>query len=460
MPYDLREVLDTVRMTEMEHFDIRTITLGISLRDCSSRLPQTVRARVYDKIRRAAAHHVAVAEEVEALYGVHIANKRIAVTPIALVADGLSRDEMIGLAQILDTAAAHVGVNYVAGFSALVEKGMTGGDRALMEALPTVLAMTERVCASVNCASTAAGINADAVLKTAEVIKETARLSAARDSVGCAKLVAFCNAVQDNPFVAGAFHGTSEAEAVINIGISGPGVVLRAVRELGPQADFGSLCEAIKKMAFKITRAGELIGRRCAERLGRRTGVPVTFGVVDLSLAPTPAEGDSMADILVAMGLEDVGAPGTTAALAMLNESVKKGGLMGAGYVGGLSGAFMPVSEDQAMARAAERGHITLEKLEAMSAVCSVGLDMVALPGDTPVETIAGILFDEFAIGMINNKTTGARIIPVHGKRVGDYAEFGGLLGSAPVMPVSRLASHVFARRGGRIPAPIRSLTN
>ncbi len=460
MPYDLREVLDTVRMTEMEHFDIRTITLGISLRDCSSRLPQTVRARVYDKIRRAAAHHVAVAEEVEALYGVHIANKRIAVTPIALVADGLSRDEMIGLAQILDTAAAHVGVNYVAGFSALVEKGMTGGDRALMEALPTVLAMTERVCASVNCASTAAGINADAVLKTAEVIKETARLSAARDSVGCAKLVAFCNAVQDNPFVAGAFHGTSEAEAVINIDISGPGVVLRAVRELGPQADFGSLCEAIKKMAFKITRAGELIGRRCAERLGRRTGVPVTFGVVDLSLAPTPAEGDSMADILVAMGLEDVGAPGTTAALAMLNESVKKGGLMGAGYVGGLSGAFMPVSEDQAMARAAERGHITLEKLEAMSAVCSVGLDMVALPGDTPVETIAGILFDEFAIGMINNKTTGARIIPVHGKRVGDYAEFGGLLGSAPVMPVSRLASHVFARRGGRIPAPIRSLTN
>lgn len=298
------------------------------------------------------------------------------------------------------------------------------------------------------------------MLKVAHLIKETAQLTAENDSIGCAKFVAFCNAVQDNPFVAGAFHGVSEAEAVINIGISGPGVVLRAVREVGTGADFGTMYEAIKRMAFKITRAGELIGRRCAERLRQRSGIAIEFGIVDLSLAPTPAEGDSIGDILIAMGLEDVGAPGTTAALAMLNEAVKKGGLMGASYVGGLSGAFMPVSEDQAMRRAAEKGHITIEKLEAMSAICSVGLDMVAIPGDTPAETIAGILFDEFAIGMINNKTTAARLIPVVGKGVGDSAEFGGLLGGAPIMPVSKLSSSVFTHRGGRIPAPIRSLTN
>ncbi|MFQ5568515.1 MAG: PFL family protein [Rhodothermales bacterium] len=460
MPYDIHEVLDTVRMTEMEHFDIRTITLGISLRDCSSRLPQTVRARVYDKIRRTAAHHVAVTEEVEALYGVQITNKRIAVTPIALIADGLKRDDMIGLAQILDTAADHVGVDFLAGFSALVDKGMTGGDRALLDALPTALAMTEHVCGSVNCGSTENGINADAVIKTAEAIQEMARLTADRDSIGCCKFVAFCNAVQDNPFVAGAFHGPSEADAVINVGISGPGVVLRTVRELGADADFGQLFEAIKRTAFKITRAGELIGRQCAQRLNQRTGVPVEFGVVDLSLAPTPTEGDSVGDVLMAMGLEDVGAPGTTAALALLNEAVKQGGLMAASYVGGLSGAFIPLSEDQAMIRAAERGHLSLEKLEAMSSICSVGLDMIALPGDTPVETLAGILFDEFAIGMINNKTTACRLIPVHGKRVGDYAEFGGLLGRAPIMPVPNLSSSLFTRRGGRIPSPIRSLTN
>ena len=460
MHYDIREVLDTVRMTEMEHFDIRTITLGISLRDCASRLPQTVRARVYDKIRRTAAHHVAVTEEIEALYGVRITNKRISITPMAQVAEGLSRDDFIDLAGILDTAAEHVGVDYLAGFSALVEKGMTEGDRTLLAALPYALASTNRVCGSVNCGSTAAGINADAVLQVAHLIKETARLTADKDSIGCAKFVAFCNAVQDNPFVAGAFHGVSEAEAVINIGISGPGVVLRAVRDLGTGADFGTLFEAIKRMAFKITRAGELIGRRCAERLRQRSGMPIEFGIVDLSLAPTPAEGDSIGDILIAMGLEDVGAPGTTAALAMLNEAVKKGGLMGASYVGGLSGAFMPVSEDQAMRRAAERGHISLEKLEAMSAICSVGLDMVAIPGDTPAETIAGILFDEFAIGMINNKTTAARLIPVVGKGVGESAEFGGLLGGAPIMPVSQLSSYAFTHRGGRIPAPIRSLTN
>ena len=323
-----------------------------------------------------------------------------------------------------------------------------------------MLATTQRVCASVNCGSTQAGINADAVLQLAGVIKETARLTADRDSIGCARLVSFCNAVPDNPFVAGAFHGPSEPEAVINVGISGPGVVLRTVRELGTEACFGDLCEAIKRTAFKITRAGELIGRQCAERLDQRTSVPISFGIVDLSLAPTPEEGDSVGEILIAMGLEDVGAPGTTAALAMLIESVKKGGVMAASRVGGLSGTFLPVSEDLAMIRAAERGHLSIEKLEAMTAVCSLGLDMIPIPGDTPAETIAGLMLDEFAIGMINNKTTACRLIPVHGKRVGEYAEWGGLLGHAPIMPVPRLSSQSFARRGGRIPAPIRSLTN
>lgn len=460
MSYDLREVLDTVQMLEVEHFDIRTITLGISLRDCASRLPQTVRARVYDKVRRTAAHHVQVAQEVESLFGVRIANKRVSVTPVAMLADGHTHDDLLALAQMLDTAAEHVGVDYLAGFSALVEKGFTSGDDRLIGALPEALARTQRLCGSVNCGSTAAGINGDAVLRVAHAIREAARLTADRDAIGCAKFVAFCNAVEDNPFVAGAFLGPSEPEAVINVGISGPGVVLRAVRELGPGADFSTLCEAIKRVAFKITRVGELIGRRCATRLSQRAGLEIPFGVVDLSLAPTPAEGDSIGEILKAMGLEDVGAPGTTAALAMLNEAVKRGGLMGSSHTGGLSGAFMPVAEDQAMIAAAERGHITLEKLEAMSAICSVGLDMVAIPGDTPAETIAGILFDEFAIGMVNNKTTAVRIIPVPGKGVGDSAEYGGLLGRAPIMPVSGLGNAVFARRGGRIPAPIRSLTN
>lgn len=460
MAFDLHEVVDTVRMTEVEQFDIRTITLGISLRDCSSRLPQTVRARVYDKIRRTAAHHVAVAEEVESLYGIRITNKRISVTPVAIIADGFSKDDMVGLAQVMDTAAEHVGIDYLAGFSALVEKGMTGGDQALISALPTALAMTNHICGSINCGSTSAGINATAVLEVAKAVKELARLTADRDSIGCCKVVSFCNAVQDNPFVAGAFHGPSEPEAVINVGISGPGVVLRTVRELGPQTDFGSLFEAIKRTAFKITRAGELIGRQCAERLNRRSGVDIQFGVVDLSLAPTPAEGDSIGEILKAMGLEDVGAPGSTAALALLNEAVKQGGLMAASYVGGLSGAFIALSEDAAMIRAAERGHISIEKLEAMTSICSVGLDMIPIPGDTPVETLAGIMFDEFAIGMINNKTTACRLIPVNGKSVGDYAEWGGLLGRGPIMPVSTLSSSIFAKRGGRIPAPIRSLTN
>lgn len=459
MSLELREVLDTVQMTEADQFDIRTVTLGISLRGCGSRSAEATRQKIMDRVLRQAEHHVGVVDEVSALYGVRVANRRIAVTPVAIVADGLGPADFVSIARGLDEAAAAVGVDYLAGFSALVEKGFTPGDRALLDALPEALASTMHVCGSVNCGSTKAGINADAVLDVARLIKDLARRTADADSIGCGKFVAFCNAVQDNPFVAGAFHGVSEPGAVVNVGLSGPGVVLRAVRELGG-ADFGTLTDAIKRMTFRITRAGELIGRRCAERLSARSGERVEFGIVDISLAPTPAERDSIGDILIAMGLEDVGAPGTTAALAMLNEAVKRGGLMAARHVGGLSGAFMPVSEDQAMIAAAERGHLTLEKLEAMSAICSVGLDMVAIPGDTPAETIAGILLDEFAIGMINDKTTAVRIIPVHGKGVGEFADYGGLLGRAPVMPVSGLSSAAFVTRGGRIPAPIRSLTN
>jgi uncharacterized protein len=458
--YSLHEVLDAVQMTEVDQFDIRTVTLGISLRGLRSRSAEATRQKIVDHIRRQAEHHVSVVDEIANLYGVRVANRRVSVTPIAIACDGFSQAEMVSFARGLDEAAKAVGVDYLAGFSALVEKGFTSGDRALIDALPEALASTDHVCGSVNCGSTKAGINTDAVLDVSRAIKEIARLTADRDSIGCGKFVAFCNAVGDNPFVAGAFHGVSEAGAVINVGISGPGVVLRVVQDLGADADFGALTDAIKRAAFRITRAGELIGRRCATRLSERSGDRIEFGVVDISLAPTPAERDSIADILVAMGLEDVGAPGTTAALAMLNEAVKRGGLMAARHVGGLSGAFMPVSEDQGMIAAVEKGHLTLEKLEAMSAICSVGLDMVAIPGDTAVETIAGVLLDEFAIGMINDKTTAVRIIPVHGKGVGEYADYGGLLGRAPVMPVSTLGNAAFVNRGGRIPAPIRSLTN
>ncbi len=447
-------------MTEADAFDIRTVTLGISLRGCGSRDPESTRQNIYDRITHTARHHVAAAREIEELYGISIANKRCSITPAAIVADGFSPEDFVRLAKTLDEAAEVVGVDYLAGFSALVEKGSTPGDRALIEALPEALATTNRVCSSIACASTQAGINADAVLDVARMIKKTARLTSDRDSIGCAKFVAFCNAVGDNPFVAGAFHGVSEPGNVVNVGISGPGVVLRAVKALGDTADFGAITDAIKRTAFKITRAGELIGRRVAEKLSEASGETIPFGVVDISLAPTPAERDSVGDILVAMGLEYAGAPGTTAALAMLNEAVKRGGLMAARHVGGLSGAFMPVSEDQAMIEAAAKGHLSLAKLEAMSAICSVGLDMVAIPGDTPAETIAGILFDEFAIGMVNDKTTAVRILPVHGKGVGEWADYGGLLGRAPIMEVSGLSSSVFARRGGRIPAPIRSLTN
>ena len=429
MSFDVREVLDTVQMLEVEHFDIRTVTLGISLRDCSSRLSQTVNARVYDKIRRSASLHVAVAEEVEGIYGVKIVNKRISVTPVSLIADGATPSDFVSLAGALDSAAKDVGVDFIAGFSALAEKGMTTGDEALIEALPEAMAATERVCGSVNCASTAAGMNVDAVTRMAAAVKRTAELTKSQNSIGCTKLVAFCNAVQDNPFIAGSFHGPSEGEFALNVGISGPGVVLRTVEDLGTGATFGELAEAIKRTAFKITRAGELIGRQCADRLAARSGLPIKFGVVDISLAPTPAEGDSVGDVLIAMGLEDVGAPGTTAALALLNDAVKKGGLMASSRVGGLSGSMIPLSEDQAMIRAALNGNLSLEKLEAMTSICSVGLDMIAVPGDTPASTIAGIMMDEFAIGIINNKTTSARIIPVAGKQAGDYVNWGGSAG-------------------------------
>ena len=456
----LAEVLETVQMTEADAFDIRTVTLGVSLRGCQSRDAESTRQNVYDRVTGAAEHHLAAAQAVEALYGVRIANKRVSITPAALACDGFSPDDFVKLARTLDRAAAEIGVDYLAGFSALVEKGTTPGDAALIESLPEALSTTARVCGSVACASTRAGINADAVLAVAKAILGMSRASADRDSIACAKFVAFCNAVGDNPFVAGAFHGPSEPALALNVGISGPGTVLRAVESLGPNADFGAVTDAVKRTAFKITRAGELVGRRVAEELTRRTGQPVPFGIVDISLAPTPAERDSVGDVLKAMGLQEVGAPGTTAALAMLNEAIKRGGLMAARHVGGLSGAFMPVSEDTAMIEAAAAGHLTIEKLEAMSAICSVGLDMVAIPGDTPAETVAGILFDEFAIGMINDKTTAVRLLPIAGKGVGEWAEYGGLLGRAPVMAVSQLSSAVFSNRGGRIPAPIRSLTN
>lgn len=453
MSYNFDEIIQTLRMTELDHFDIRTVTLGISLRDCASRNVETTAQKIYDKITRTAERHVENARRVEKLYGISIANKRIAVTPVAIACDGLNSDEFVKVAHALDRAARECGVDYIAGYSALVQKGYTNGDRELIKSIPQALAETGRVCSSVNVASTKAGVNMNAVLEMAHVIKKTAVLTQEQDGIGCAKLVVFCNVPEDNPFVAGAFHGVTEAEVVLNVGISGPGVVLDAIRRLG-KTDFMQLAEEIKKTSFKITRAGEIIGRKTAEGLG------VPFGIVDLSLAPTPAIGDSIADIIEAMGLESVGAPGTTAALALLNESVKKGGIMATSSVGGMSGAFIPVSEDQGMIRAAEKGHLSLEKLEAMTSVCSVGLDMIAIPGKTPAETIAGIIADECAIGMVNNKTTAVRILPIHGKDVGEFVDYGGLLGRAPIMPVRNLDSSVFVTRGGQIPPPIRSLTN
>ncbi len=451
MTYEPNEIIETIHMTEVEHLDIRTVTLGISLRDCSDRDPKRLISNIREKLLGTAENHVATVEKVSTEFGIPIANKRISVTPISVVADGHDHETFVRVCQTLDQCAAELGIDYLAGYSALVQKGMTRGDRTLIESIPDAIGCTQRVCSSVNVASTKAGINMDAVAIMAQIIKKLAE--ATEEAIGCCKLVVFANAVEDNPFIAGAFHGISEPETVINVGISGPGVVLSAIKRSG-QCDLGVLAEVIKRTAFKVTRMGEMVGRKVSERLG------IPFGIIDLSLAPTPAEGDSVADIFEAMGLERCGCHGTTAALMMLNDAVKKGGLMASSYVGGLSGAFIPVSEDAGMIRAVEAGALSLEKLEAMTAVCSVGLDMVAVPGDTPWESIAGIIADECAIGVANHKTTAVRIIPVTGKGVGQSAEYGGLLGTAPVMPVSKFSSRNFILRGGRIPAPASGINN
>jgi len=450
----IEEILETIQMVESENLDIRTITMGISLRDCAHSDIKKMGQKIYDKVTGYARNLVRVADELEKEYGIPIINKRISLTPISIVAESCAQKDYTYIATIMDKAAKEVGIDFIGGFSALVHKGFTAGDINLLNSLPEALSSTKRVCASVNVAATRTGINMDAVLAMGNIIKETAELTSDRDGIGCAKLVVFANAVEDNPFMAGAFHGIGEPECVVNIGISGPGVVCTALKKLGKNADFGQLSETIKKTAFKITRAGELIGREASRRLG------VRFGIIDLSLAPTPAVGDSIANILEEMGLEKCGTHGTTAALALLNDAVKKGGAMATSYVGGLSGAFIPVSEDAGMISAVEAGALDINKLEAMTCVCSVGLDMIAIPGDTSAETISAIIADEAAIGVINNKTTAVRIIPAPGKKAGDWVEFGGLLGRGPVMDVNKFDCAVFVRRGGQIPAPINSLNN
>lgn len=453
MPYTPQEILETIQMIENYHFDIRTVTMGINLLDCAGPDLDSVSRKVYAKITGLAAKLVETAHLMEQTYGVPIINKRIAVTPISLVVQSTNTDDFTKLAQTLDQAAADLGIDFIGGYSALVHKGATPGEIKLIESIPDALSSTQKVCSSVNVATTKAGINMDAVYQMAKIIKKAAEATAAQQGIACAKLVVFANAPEDNPFMAGAFHGSGEGEAVINIGISGPGVVKAAVDRL-PDCDFRTLAEEIKRVAFKITRVGELIGRKVSERL------KVPFGIVDLSLAPTPTVGDSVANILEAMGLERCGGPGTTAALALLNDAVKKGGAMASSSIGGLSGAFIPVSEDAGMIAAVQAGALSIEKLEAMTSVCSVGLDMIAVPGDTSAETIAAIIADEMAIGMINNKTTAVRIIPVPGKTVGERVDFGGLLGSAPIMPVRTFNAERFVKRGGRIPAPLQALTN
>ncbi len=449
------EVNETNKMIEQENLDVRTITLGISLLDCVDTDLERLRKRIYQKITKKAENLVSVGRAIEMEYGIPIVNKRISVTPIALVGGNAcqSPEDFVTLAKTLDDAAKTVGVNFIGGYSALVSKGMTPAEERLIRSIPQALAETDRVCSSVNVGSTKTGINMDAVKLMGEIILETARKTEDRDSCGCTKLVVFCNAPDDNPFMAGAFHGVTEADSIINVGVSGPGVVKNALKS-ARGADFETLCETIKRTAFKVTRVGQLV----AQEASRKMEVP--FGIVDLSLAPTPAVGDSVADILKEIGVEHPGAPGTTAALALLNDQVKKGGVMASSSVGGLSGAFIPVSEDQGMIDAVEAGALTLEKLEAMTCVCSVGLDMIAIPGDTPASTISGIIADEAAIGMVNQKTTAVRLIPVIGKGVGDSVEFGGLLGHGPVMPVNRFACDAFVQRGGRIPAPIHSFKN
>jgi uncharacterized protein (UPF0210 family) len=447
------EILQTIEMIDQQHLDIRTITMGISLRDCAHPDIDVCCNKVYDKITKYAENLVKTGEDIEKEFGIPIVNKRISVTPIAMVAESCEANTYVPLAKAMDRAAAAVGVNFIGGFSALVHKGCTKGDEVLISSIPEALAATERVCSSVNVATTRAGINMDAVAEMGRVIKRAAALTAENGGMACAKLVVFANAVEDNPFMAGAFHGLGEPECVINVGVSGPGVVHHALQAVKGQG-FDVVAETIKKTAFRITRMGQLV----AQEASRRLGVP--FGIVDLSLAPTPAVGDSVADILEEMGLSSVGAHGTTAALALLNDAVKKGGVMASSRVGGLSGAFIPVSEDAGMIAAVEKGALTIEKLEAMTCVCSVGLDMIAVPGDTPAETISAIIADESAIGVVNNKTTAVRIIPAPGTKVGDVVDFGGLLGTAPVMPVNPNDSSVFVGRGGHIPAPLHSLKN
>ena len=449
------EVSETNNMITQEKLDVRTITMGISLLDCIDSSVEKVCENVYNKITTLAKNLVSTGKDIEKEYGIPIVNKRISVTPIALVGSAACKttDDFVEIAKSLDRAAKEVGVNFLGGYSALVSKGMTKAEELLIRSIPKALAVTERVCSSVNIGSTKTGINMDAVRLMGNIVKEAAEYTKDQDSLGCAKLVVFCNAPDDNPFMAGAFHGVSEADAIINVGVSGPGVVMHAISQVRGQ-NFEVLCETIKKTAFKITRVGQLV----AQEASRRLGIP--FGIIDLSLAPTPAVGDSVAEILEEIGLEEVGAPGTTAALAMLNDQVKKGAIMASSYVGGLSGAFIPVSEDQGMIDAVKANALTLEKLEAMTCVCSVGLDMIAIPGDTPATTISGIIADEMAIGMVNQKTTAVRLIPVIGKGVGEMVEFGGLLGYAPIMPVNQYSCANFVNRQGRIPAPIHSFKN
>lgn len=450
---NLFEVTETNSMILNANLDVRTITMGINLLDCASSDIHSFNQKIYDKITRNAEKLVQTGDDISKQYGIPIVNKRISITPIALAAAGTMEESYVSIAKTLDRAAKEVGVNFIGGFSALVHKGMTRSDKVLMRSLPEALSVTERVCSSINVGSTRTGINMDAIKIIGQIIKDTAYLTKDQDSIGCAKFVVFCNAPDDNPFMAGAFHGVGENDVVINVGVSGPGVVKKAIESCRGES-FEVLCETIKKTAFKITRVGQLVAKEAAARLN------VPFGIIDLSLAPTPAIGDSIADILCEMGLEYVGAPGTTAALALLNDQVKKGGTMASSYVGGLSGAFIPVSEDQGMINAVLAGALTIEKLEAMTCVCSVGLDMIAIPGDTKASTISGIIADEMAIGMINNKTTAVRIIPVVGKSVGEMAHFGGLLGYAPIMAVNQFDCSAFVNRTGRIPAPIHSYKN
>ncbi len=452
---NITEATETIKMITQENLDVRTITMGISLMECIDSDLNRLNDNIYRKITETARNLVAVGRDIEREYGIPIVNKRISVTPISLIGASAcqSSEDYVTIAKTLDKAASQVGVNFIGGFSALVSKGMTKSDELLIRAIPQALASTERVCSSVNVGSTKCGIDMDAVRLMGEIILETARQTKEKDSLGCAKLVVFCNAPDDNPFMAGAFHGVTEGDAVINVGVSGPGVVKTALEQVRGQ-NFEILCETIKKTAFKVTRVGQLVAQEASRRL------QVPFGIIDLSLAPTPAIGDSVADILCEIGLERAGAPGTTAALALLNDQVKKGGVMASSYVGGLSGAFIPVSEDQGMIDAVEAGALSLEKLEAMTCVCSVGLDMIAVPGTTKASTLSGIIADEMAIGMVNQKTTAVRLIPVIGKDVGETVEFGGLLGHAPIMPVNQFSCQAFVERQGRIPAPIHSFKN